>query len=146
MGKKYHEERRRKKAEATEVRDMHKWMCPDVPGEWCPHSAIPLDKRRGSVCLNCPHHDKIEQEMDEEELLDGVDATEQESFPCYCDGELCDRCPVGSCFVVKDDPKTHLPTDELVSVCPRFDVDKLPDGSWIKVEFLKLRKPEGGFR
>ncbi len=138
---------RRKEAEAVEDHDMESWLCPFSDGEvWCSHSNVPMEKRFGFFCESCGHYEKGMQEMEEEELLDDADiGLEQESFPCCCDGKLCDRCPVGSCFVVKDDPKTHHPTNELAWVCPRFDVNKLPDGSWLKEVFLKLRKPEGGF-
>jgi hypothetical protein len=70
-------------------------------------------------------------EEEDEEFWNEVDDRD-DSLRCYCDGELCDAKPVGSCFGFKAD------SCELI-VCPRFDVNRLPKDSLIRQEFLRLR-------
>jgi hypothetical protein len=95
-------------------------------------------------CFTCKHHKKFVEEMEreEDEFFAEVDARDrEEGVICRCDGKLCDRQPVGSCFSVFPNPDGS-PSDILSDVCSRFKVDCFPDGSLTKETFLRLRKRE----
>jgi len=86
-----------------------------------------------SKCSGCEHYKRFIEEMEreEEEFWNEVDESNKR-LRCLCDGELCSNKSVGGCFGATAD------SGELI-VCPRFDVNRLPDDSVIKQEFLRLR-------
>jgi len=84
-------------------------------------------------CSGCGHYKRFVEEMEREEgeFWNEVDELRSKDFRCYCDGKLCGNEPVRSCFGVKVDSGE-------VFRCSRFDANRLPDGSLIKKEFLRL--------
>lgn len=86
-----------------------------------------------SGCSGCRHYKRFIEEMEreDEEFWNEIDERDK-NLRCYCDGKLCSGKPAGACFGVKTD-------DYELIVCPRFDVNRFPDGSVIKQEFLRLR-------
>jgi len=96
------------------------------------------------VCSTCKHYKEFVcgMEREEEEFFAEVDAGDRErGIVCSCDGKLCDRNPIGSCFSVFPNPDGS-PSNILADVCSRFKVDCFPDGAVIKETFLRLRKHE----
>ena len=76
MRKRRCKECKRKELELAEKRLVDSWQCQfSDDEEWCSHSGIPLDKRRGSVCFDCEHFLKAMREMEEEdeEVMDAID-------------------------------------------------------------------------
>jgi hypothetical protein len=72
-------------------------------------------------------------EEEEAEFWAEVDKLEaEEGFRCPFDGKPCDQKPLGSCFGVES-------ATAKVWKCSRFDVNRLPDGSLMKNEYLRLR-------
>ena len=86
-------------------------------------------------CFDCRYYKKFveEKEKEEEEFWREVDEMRRdEGFRCFCDGKLCDNEVVGRCFGISLDGKLF--------VCHRFDVNRFSDDSWMKKEFLRLKK------
>jgi hypothetical protein len=83
-----------------------------------------------SKCSGCKHYKKFVEEMEreDEEFWNEVDE-KNKSLRCHCDGKPCSMGD--ACFGATSD------SGELF-VCPRFDVNRLPDSSLIKTEFLRL--------
>jgi hypothetical protein len=143
MGRKHCEVCECRKSELVEQRLVESWLCLFFDDVFCLYPKIPREKRVGSVCLSCSNYAKFMRVMDEEDARfdDEVDeANRLHGVVCVCDGKLCDNEVLGGCFSVEG--SGGMPTDVLLSVCSRFDVNRV--SGMIKDEFLRLRKRGGG--
>jgi CRISPR/Cas system-associated protein Cas10 (large subunit of type III CRISPR-Cas system) len=80
LGKRRCEVCERKRLALAEERLMDSWLCLFFPDVFCPYSQIPKEKRMVLKCDGCEYYERVEREMEEEEIEDAafVEAVERD--------------------------------------------------------------------